>query len=130
MHLYLSSAAIFMLTALLNLLTACHPPSRPRSTRLFTLSRPYSVHLPNARINEYLHSFIPYTGKLKLSSFVCFSTCLRLKFFQKRSVQKPIMLNELNPLIYSFYCPLHCPGSQKKCPTEYPLHVSTRSNHV
>ena len=36
----------------------------PRFTRLSTSSHPYSVHLPNARVNKYLHSFIPYTGKL------------------------------------------------------------------
>ncbi len=38
-----SSIAIFMLTALLNLLTACHPPpfSRPRFTRLSTSSLMY-----------------------------------------------------------------------------------------
>ena len=30
---------------------------------------------------------------LELSSFVCFSTCLLLKLFQKRSVRKPLMVN-------------------------------------
>ena len=35
-----------------------------RCTRLSTSSHPYSVHLSNARVNQYLHSFIPYTGKL------------------------------------------------------------------
>ena len=40
------------------------PLPRPRCTRLSTFSHPYSVHLPNARVNQYLHSFIPYTGKL------------------------------------------------------------------
>ena len=63
LHLYLSSTAIFMLTALLNLLTACLPLARPRCTTLST-SHLYFVYLPNARVNHYLHSFIPYTGKL------------------------------------------------------------------
>ena len=40
---------------------------RPRCTRLSTSSHPYSVHLPNAKVNQYLHSLIPYTGKLKNS---------------------------------------------------------------
>ncbi|MPC32023.1 hypothetical protein E2C01_025326 [Portunus trituberculatus] len=40
------------------------PLLRSRCTRLSTSSHPYSVHLPNARVNQYLHSFIPYTGKL------------------------------------------------------------------
>ena len=40
------------------------PLPRPRCTRLSTSSHPYSVHLPNARVNQYIHSFIPYTGKL------------------------------------------------------------------
>ena len=41
-------------------LTNSMPPSlaRPRCTRLST-SHPYSVHLSNARVNQYLHSFIP-----------------------------------------------------------------------
>ena len=46
-------------------LANCMPPPlpRPRCTRLST-SHPYSVYLSNARINQYLNSFIPYTGKL------------------------------------------------------------------
>ena len=42
----------------------CLSPSLPlsRCTRLST-SHPYSVHLYNARVNQYLHSCIPYTGK-------------------------------------------------------------------
>ena len=44
----------------------CMPPSlpRPRCTRLSTSSHPYSVNLSNARVNQYLHSLIPITGKL------------------------------------------------------------------
>ena len=40
------------------------PLLQPRCTRLSTSYHPYSVHLYNARDNQYLHSFIPYTGKL------------------------------------------------------------------
>ena len=35
-----------------------------RCTRLSTSSHPYSVHFPNSRVNQYIHSFIPYTCKL------------------------------------------------------------------
>ena len=47
-------------------LANCIPPllPRPRYTRLSTSSYPYSVHLPNARVNQYLHSLLPYTGKI------------------------------------------------------------------
>ena len=47
-------------------LANCLPLSllRPSYTRLSTSSHPYSVYLPNARVNQYLHSFIPYTGKI------------------------------------------------------------------
>ena len=37
---------------------------RLRCTRLATSCHPYSVHLSTAGVNQYLHSFIPYTGKL------------------------------------------------------------------
>ena len=44
----------------------CMPPSflQPHCTRLSTFSHPYSVHLSNARVNQYLHSFIAYSGKI------------------------------------------------------------------
>merc|ERR1711980_11675 len=47
-------------------LANCMPPPlpRPRCTRLSTLSHSYAVQTPNARVNQYLHSFIPSTGKL------------------------------------------------------------------
>ena len=47
-------------------LANCMPPALPqlRCTRLST-SHPYSVHLSNASVSQYLHSFIPYTGKLR-----------------------------------------------------------------
>ena len=35
----------------------------PRCTKLST-SHSYFVHLSNVRVNQYLYSFIPYTGKL------------------------------------------------------------------
>merc|ERR1712035_253209 len=40
-------------------LANCMPPPR-----LSTLSHPYAVQTPNVRVNQYLHSFIPSTGKL------------------------------------------------------------------
>ena len=72
LHLYLFSTAIFMLTALLNiltallnLLTACLHPSYGFAAQGFLLlTYPYSVHLSNAGVNQYTHSFIPNTGKL------------------------------------------------------------------
>ena len=47
-------------------LANCMPPPlpRPRCTRLSTFSHPYSIQLTNARVNQYLHSFIPFTGRL------------------------------------------------------------------
>ena len=47
-------------------LAKCMPPPVPRSrcTRFSTSSHFYSVHLSNAKVNQYLHSFLPYTGKL------------------------------------------------------------------
>ena len=47
-------------------LANCMLPSlpRPRCTRLSNSFHIYSVYLPNARVNQYLHSFIPYTNKL------------------------------------------------------------------
>ena len=38
--------------------------SRTHCTRLSTHSHPYSVYPPNARVNQYLHSFFSSTGKL------------------------------------------------------------------
>ena len=47
-------------------LVNCMPPPlpRPRCTILSTSSYPCSVHLSNPRVNQYLHSFIPYSDKL------------------------------------------------------------------
>ena len=39
------------------------PLPRPHLTRFSTDSHPYSVHPPSARINQYLHSFFPFTSK-------------------------------------------------------------------
>ena len=63
LHLLLSSTVIFMLTALLNLLTACLPRSCGLTAHDFLLIQPYFVHLPYARVNHYLHSLVPSTGK-------------------------------------------------------------------
>ena len=47
-------------------LANCMPPLFPRShsTRFSVRSHLYSVHPPYARVNQYLHSFFPSTGKL------------------------------------------------------------------
>ena len=47
-------------------LANCVPPllPRPYCTRLASSSQPYSVHLSNARVNQYFQSFIPFSGKL------------------------------------------------------------------
>ena len=70
-------------------LANCMPPSLPwphctsRST-----SHPYSVHLYNARVNQYLHSFVPYTGKLWDSITLCvFPSAYDLNSF-KRGVSR------------------------------------------
>merc|ERR1712035_79188 len=56
-------------------LANCMPPPlmRPRCTRLSTLSHPYTVQTPYTRVDQYLHSFIPFTGKLWNTPFICIS---------------------------------------------------------
>ena len=44
-------------------LAYCMSPP-PRRTRFSTHSHPYSVHPFYSRVNQYLHSFFPSTGKL------------------------------------------------------------------
>ena len=71
-------------------LVNCMSPSlpRPRCTRFSTSSHPYSVHLSNVRVNQYLHFFIPYTGKLWNYLFLSvFPPTYDLNFF-KRGVSK------------------------------------------
>ena len=70
LHLYLFSTAIFMLTPLLNLLTACLSPPATSLYKDFTSCHPYYIHLSNARVNQYLHSRFPYTGKFE-TLFLC-----------------------------------------------------------
>ena len=47
-------------------LANCMPPllPRPRNTRLSSHAHPYTVQTPFARVNQYLQSFLPSTGKL------------------------------------------------------------------
>ena len=48
------------------------------------------------------------TGKFWNSSFVCFSSCLWLELFLKRSVKTPLTLNWTStPYLYFCYCPLY-----------------------
>ena len=82
-------------------LANCMPPPfpRPRCTRLSIFSHPYSVHFSNARVNQYLHSFISYTVKLWNSlTLSVFPPVYDLNSFQKRSVKTPLMLTE-TPLL-------------------------------
>ena len=44
-----------------------HPLPSPHCTQLSTYSHTYSVHLLYARVNQYLHSSFPSTGKLWIS---------------------------------------------------------------
>ena len=82
------------------------PFPRPHCTRLSTSSHPYSIHLSDARVNQYLHSFISYTDKL--ISFVCFSTCQWIELFHKRSVKTLLILKWTSTLCFYFsYCPLY-----------------------
>merc|ERR1712035_212357 len=66
----------------------------PRCTRLSTYSHPFSVQLSNARVNQHLHSFIPFTGKLwnSLPESI-FLPAYDLRLLQKRSVKAPPLLN-------------------------------------
>ena len=79
------------------------PLLRPRCTR-FSTSHPYSVHLSNARVNQYLHFFIPYTGKLwnslPLSVFPPAYDLNSLKRGVSRHLSHKICQ-------YFSYCPLH-----------------------
>merc|ERR1711914_50591 len=47
-------------------LRSCVPPllRRPRYTRLSVTSHPFSVEIPLTRVNQYNHSFFPFTGRL------------------------------------------------------------------
>ena len=47
-------------------LANCMPPllPRPRNTCLSSHAHPYTVQTPFARVNQYLQSFLPSTGKL------------------------------------------------------------------
>ncbi len=40
------------------------PPTRPRCICLSTQAHPFIVQIPYTRVNQHLHSFIPFTGKL------------------------------------------------------------------
>ena len=75
------------------------PFPRPHCTRLSTSSHPYSVHLSNARVNQYLQSVIPYTGQLwnSLPMSVFPPANDLIFFFQKRSVKTPLMLTGPSP---------------------------------
>ncbi len=61
----LSSTVIFVVTAVLNLLTACLPASCGLTAQDFLLTLiPVLSTLLLQELKPYLHSFIPFTGKL------------------------------------------------------------------
>merc|ERR1711980_84937 len=76
-------------------LANCMPPPlrRPRCTRLSTYSHPSSVQLSNVRVNQHLHSFIPFTGKLWNSLPKSIFPPAYDLLLQKRSVKAPLLLN-------------------------------------
>ncbi|MPC16970.1 hypothetical protein E2C01_009814 [Portunus trituberculatus] len=66
---------------------------RPRCTRHSSSSHPYSVLLPNGRVNQYSQSFIPFSGKLWNSLPVSvFPTSYDLTSF-KRKVSRHLSLS-------------------------------------
>ncbi|MPC35890.1 hypothetical protein E2C01_029327 [Portunus trituberculatus] len=66
---------------------------RPRCTKLSSFSHSYSVQLPNARVNQYFQSFIPFSvGKLWNSLLASvFPTSCDLTSF-KREVSRHLSL--------------------------------------
>ena len=90
LHLCLFSTVIFMLTALLNLLTACLHPSRCLIVQGFLLN--FIPILPIFLKLESTSIFTLSTLTLvnsELSFFVCYCTCLLLELFHKMSVKTP-----------------------------------------
>ena len=84
---------------------------RLHCTWLSTSSHPYSVHLSNPRVDSIFT--LSFLTLLELSSFVCFTTCLWLKLFQKRSVMTPLMLTGPPPHA-SISATVLCTGSGNK----------------
>ena len=91
-------------------LANCMSPPLPRHccTRLSTFSHPYSVHLPNARVNQNLHSFIPDTGKLWNSlPLSVFPPAYDVNSFTSRHIMTPLILSWTStPWLYFSYCTL------------------------
>lgn len=79
-------AAIFIITVLLNLLTACLHISHGPSTHL--------CFCCDARVSQYLHSTF-FTGKFLNTDLlcVCLATYLCLQFLHERSFKTPWELN-------------------------------------
>ena len=90
LHLLLSYIAIFMLTALLILLTACFPCARGLAAQdlLLPLTLILST-LSHARVSQYSQSFIPISGKLwnSLPASV-FPPARDLNYFREREVSR------------------------------------------
>ena len=99
LHLHLSSTAIFMLTALLNLLIACLPPSRGLTAENILL---LLIPILSIFLMEKLTSiFTLWSLTLVNSENLFLSLFFQLpKLFQKRSVKTPLMLSETPPLAF------------------------------
>ena len=95
LHLYLFSTAILILTALLNLLTACLHPFRSLTAQDFLLLLILILFIFLMPELTSIFTLSPIT----LVNFGCISTCLWLKLFQKRSVKTLLMLNKLHFLL-------------------------------
>ena len=69
LHVHLFSSAIFLLTTLLKLLTACLHPSHGLTAQGFLFLHPYFVHLSNAYVNQYQYLTLVNSGILLLYLF-------------------------------------------------------------
>ena len=86
------------------------PPllSRPCCTRLSISSNPYSVHLSNARVNQYLHSYIlalVNSGTLFLCLFFHLPMTQTLSKEECQDTSRVKL--DLHPCFYFSYCPLY-----------------------
>ena len=83
------------------------PIHHPHCTKLSIMS-PYYGHLSDARVDQHLYSFIPYTGKLWNSlTMSIFPPSCDLNFL-KRSIETSLIpIWTFTPCLYFSYCPLY-----------------------
>ena len=77
------TVAIYLLKLISSQLANCMPLPlpRPHCTRLSTSSHPYSVHLPNASLHQYVHSFIPILSIFLMQVYRYFTLSDRIVCF-------------------------------------------------